>query len=493
MKRKESVVFAMKRRGSWLLIIGAFIFLYFLNWLMPLAFGDDYLYAFIWQGNPMYVPLTEDAVRISSLQELLSSQIAFYYTWSGRVVNNTLSQLFVWAGKDIFNFFNALASVLLVLEIYWCSNKGRITFNFNTSRLAWVFLFFWLFTPSFPSVVFWLVGACHYLWPAVFLIGFLIPFIYKYYFSDIEVERNRWFGFGMFFFGIMAGCTNENSVCWVILLLLIFILKNRKLQAVESWMYTGVAGLALGYAALMFSPGNFARLVATHGNGWFNQAKLLENLHIFALVLVIQLLLWHFCLRSLPRIYHTLPTCTETERAELRKDLILIKTLSIIALGMSVIMLFSPEFHLRSAFPGTVQLMIVTSIILRIQKDYSIELLRQNVKKFLTYTSVIFLVVSAGFTLQHLYDHYVYNEKLLSHVAALKRNGSDMQSILYVEPFPEPSKIKDLLSGKHAFNMNVTEEPNSWINVAFARYYGIKGVCLLNTKKEDVVPEAGVK
>lgn len=465
----------MKNR-DWFLIIGASIFFYILNWLMPLSFGDDYLYAFIWQGNPMYVPLTEDAVKVASLHDLISSQISFYYTWSGRVVNNTLSQLFVWAGKDVFNIFNTLACVLLVMEIYWCSNKGSVSFNFDTCRLAWLFLFFWLFTPSFPSVVFWLVGACHYLWPAVFLTGFLIPFIYKYYFFNKVVARNGWFGFGMFLFGVIAGCTNENSVCWVIFVLMFFIWKGRKLQVIESWMYVGLVGLTLGYAALMFSPGNYARLNATHGSGWFNQAALLENLHILALVLVIQLLLWHFCLRSLPRIYHLLPLYTETEQVGLRKELILIKTLSVTAMGMSVLMLFSPEFHLRSAFPGTVHLMIVTGIVLRIQKQFGIELLQENVKKFLIHISVFCFIVSASFTLRHLYDHHAYNEKLLSYVSALRTNGGAMQTVLNVEPFPEPSKMKDLLSGKHAFEMNVTEETNSWINVAFAKYYGIKGV-----------------
>ena len=43
---------------------------------MPMAFGDDYLYAFIWQGNPMYAPLTEDAVKVASFRDLLTSQIA---------------------------------------------------------------------------------------------------------------------------------------------------------------------------------------------------------------------------------------------------------------------------------------------------------------------------------------------------------------------------------------------------------------------------------
>ncbi len=57
------------------ILLGAFILFYILNHLMPMAFGDDYLYAFMWQGKPMYVPLTEDAVKVASFRDLIISQI----------------------------------------------------------------------------------------------------------------------------------------------------------------------------------------------------------------------------------------------------------------------------------------------------------------------------------------------------------------------------------------------------------------------------------
>ncbi len=479
-------------KRTWLLIVGSFIFLFILNLLMPMAFGDDYLYAFMWQGNPMYVPLTEDAVKVSSFKDLLTSQIAFYYTWSGRVVNNTLSQLFVWAGKDVFNIFNALACVLLVLEIYWCANKGRITFNFATGRLAWLFLFFWVFTPSFPSVVFWLVGACHYLWPAVFLTGFLIPFIHKHYFPKNEIKRSFGFSVFIFFFGIISGCTNENSVCWVILLLLFLIFESRKLRITEGWMYFGLAGLIFGYAVLMLSPGNYARLIATHDINWFNQVTIRENLLAFARTLVYQFLLWYFCLRSLPQIYDTFSIYGEAEKEELKKELVMIKALCITAVGMSAIMLLSPEYHERSAFPGTVHLMIITGIVLRIQTEYSIELLQQNATKFLTCVGIICFIVSSGFTLRHLYSHHVYNEKLLARVAVLKESGNDLQTVLQIEPFPKSGKVENFLSGYHTFDINASEDFDSWTNVAFTRYYGIKGVRVTEDPK-DLVSEKNTK
>ena len=97
---------AYKRKNA-IVILAMFLFLFSLNSLMPLAFGDDYLYSFVWQGNPMFVPLSDEAKKIASLSDLFISQLSFYYTWSGRIINNTISQLFAWAGKDVFNVLNS--------------------------------------------------------------------------------------------------------------------------------------------------------------------------------------------------------------------------------------------------------------------------------------------------------------------------------------------------------------------------------------------------
>ena len=86
---------------------GIFLFLYILNYLTPMCFGDDYLYSFIWQGQPMFVPLGEEVPRVSSWYDLFVSQKSHYLTWGGRTVAHVLAQLFLWIGKDVFNFLNA--------------------------------------------------------------------------------------------------------------------------------------------------------------------------------------------------------------------------------------------------------------------------------------------------------------------------------------------------------------------------------------------------
>ena len=96
-------------------LTAVFLFFYLLNYLMPMTFGDDYLYSFIWQGKPMFVPLTEEALRCSSVVDVIHSQWSHYFTWSGRVVSHTLAQLLLWGGKDFFNVCNACVSSILAL------------------------------------------------------------------------------------------------------------------------------------------------------------------------------------------------------------------------------------------------------------------------------------------------------------------------------------------------------------------------------------------
>ena len=463
--------------------VGLFLFFYLLNYLMPMAFGDDYLYAFIWQGNPMFVPLTEDAVRLSSLGDLLESQQSFYFTWSGRVINNTLAQLFAWAGKGVFNICNAIVATLLVMELYWCANKGEISFSFKVSLLCWLFFMFWTFSPRFPSVVFWLVGAFHYLWPAVFITGFLIPYIRKYYCFQDVIAPNSWFACVMFLFGILSGCTNENSVCWVIFILTVFIYFNRQKREMEFWVYSGFAGLVIGYALLMFAPGNYVRLHSVHGYDWFTAKRFLDNLHVFVQVIIWQFILWYFCLRSLFILKRLTKVCDKVQREKLKKDILLIQVFCVTAMGMSAIMLLSPEFHLRSGFPGTVQLIIAVGILLRIQNEYNIELLQQNVKHFLTCVGVVFFVVSAGVTLRHLNEHRLWNLNLMSHVTALQMRLKEKETVLYAEPLITTGRLEDFMSGFHTFENNLSDDENSWENVSFSRYYGIKGIRMLHPEK----------
>ena len=185
--------------------IGIYLFFYILNYLYPLCFGDDYLYSFVWQGNPMGFPLTEEAKRVSSFNDLFVSQYSLYFTWGGRIVGQTLTQLFMWLGKGTFNIFNALISTLLVAEIYWISNKGSISAKFSLQRVCWIFFVIWAFSPGFSPLFLWLTCACVYIW--LFQIEYTAIPLNKC--LDLQYLLN---GHVLFF---CRQCMNDTPMLWI--------------------------------------------------------------------------------------------------------------------------------------------------------------------------------------------------------------------------------------------------------------------------------------
>ncbi|MBQ7674208.1 MAG: hypothetical protein IJT36_06835 [Alphaproteobacteria bacterium] len=458
-----------------------FSFFYTLNYLTPMAFGDDYLYSFIWQGHSEFEPLTDEAIRVSSLHDLLSSQWSHYLTWSGRTVSHTIAQFFLWMGKDIFNIFNSFVSVLLIAEIYWCANKGRITFSFELKRLCIVLFMLWFFSPGFSPVFFWFAGACNYLWTAVLLLGLLIPYIKKYYFFEERIFQSNYSGFAVFFLGIVAGWTNENSICWVILILSVFICLNRKRHETENWMIAGLAGLIIGYILLMFAPGNVARLHAEVGqtNSWFNLQHLKRNLEMLFIVFLMQFLLWYFNFRSLFLLHSS-----AMKSIRLEKERVLVIILCAVSFFMTSIMIFSPNFPPRSSFPGTVQLIIAACILLRIQQEYAIELIKQSAKNFLSVIGIVFFVISTVATFYGFYDYHVQIQDLFSSVQNSAKKRNDIVTVNALIPV---SEVIVSLSGQHMLFYEMSDDENDWRNVAFARYYDIKGIRMIkhDSEKQD--------
>ncbi len=444
-----------------------FLFMYVLNFLTPLGFGDDYLYSFIWQGQAMDAPLTKDAVRISSWTDLFLSQWSHYFTWGGRTVAHVLAQFFLWKGKDLFNFINSFVFLLLIAEIYWCVNKGRLSFSFNSKRLCWIFFVLWAFTPGFTPVFLWLTGSCNYLWTTVLLLAFIIPFLQNYYLVMTD-ERNILFSYGMFLLGILAGWTNENNVCWIIVMLSSFcLISYKKNLTINNWMITGLVGLILGYALLLLAPGNMNRLIKVHGTDLNIIQTISNNFPTFFKVILCQFFLWYFVVRSLYSLKYVFHN-----NVDIKKDMKLVAAFCIVSFGMTFIMLLVPEFPERSGFFGTIWLIIAAGILIRIQEQYNITLVQESAKKFIKCVGIIYFTMTAVITVRSFYGTYVQTQELMRFVSSKKGT----ETVVVVKSFIKAGKYEKLLSGFHIIDNELLPDENCWENIAFARYYGIKGI-----------------
>ena len=55
-------------------IVSIYLIMLGLNFLTPLYYGDDYVYAFIWPNQFMNIPLPETVERVSSFTDLLAER-----------------------------------------------------------------------------------------------------------------------------------------------------------------------------------------------------------------------------------------------------------------------------------------------------------------------------------------------------------------------------------------------------------------------------------
>ncbi len=460
-------------------IISVFLFMFFLNYLTPMSFGDDYVYAFKWPGHPMFTPLPETAERITGFGDLLESQRLHYFTGNGRAPAHFLVQFFIWQGNFLFDLINSFVFVFLVLELYWLSCKGEASLKELRPGILWgYFISLWAFTPGFNTVFLWICGACNYLWMTAFLLLFLIPYVRKYYNFHAVIGKGCYYNGMMFVAGMLAGWSNENSVCWIMLVLILFLFSYRNCRGNETWMYLGLAGLMTGYALMLLAPGNMARLYARSDANWLKIQALKNNLYVLAVVFMFQFVLWYFNLKS---FYILKKEGLKKQIRSYYKDKLLALILCVIAFGMSAIMVLSPSFAPRNGFPGTVQLIIATGILLRVQNENSVILIPDKARKFMFYAGILFFIITSSVTFQYSCEMKEQMDALI--VKAEQAHATSADTILTVKPFKDSGVLKDLMSGYHLSYFDLSDDVNDWGNVAFARYYGIKGIRMVQELK----------
>lgn len=460
-------------------IISIYLFMFFLNHLNPMSFGDDYVYAFIWPGYPMFTPLPETAARVSGFGDILESQWLHYFTGNGRAPAHFFAQFFIWQGNFSFDLANSAVFIILILEIYWISCKGKVSLKELKPGALWgIFISLWAFTPGFNTVFLWICGACNYLWMTVFLLLFLIPYVRKYYNFHKTVGKESYYSNMMFVAGLFAGWSNENSVCWIILVIAAFLYSYRNCRGNETWMYVGLGGLVTGYVLMLFAPGNMAHLYARSDVNWLHLQAVKKNLYILAVVFMFQFVLWYFNLKSL---YVLKKEEFKRQIRHYRKDMLLAQIQCVIAFGMSAIMVLLPSFSPRNGFPGTVQLIIAAGILLRVQNEDGVILIPDNARKFMLYAGILFFIITSSVTIQYSCEMKEQMDALITKAEQIHTSFAD--EILTVKPFKDSGALKDLLSGYHLSYFELSDNVSDWGNVAFARYYGIKGVRMVRELK----------
>lgn len=226
-----------------LLII--FTIMFEMNHLMPLH-RDDYDYSMIWKTGE----------HLDSLADVFQSSWRHYFLHGGRMFTVFCLSLFLWLGKFFFDVANALMFTALVVLIYLHARR-EIKFD-EPITLAAAGLLAWLCLPHFGEVAVWKSGSTVYLWSAVPVALFALPY-------NLTLAGTKNFGdsaiftIAMFLLGIIAGCSVENLAVTVTFFSALMIFLAIRKGFLTSWMLAGTFGNILGFIILLAAPGNFVR------------------------------------------------------------------------------------------------------------------------------------------------------------------------------------------------------------------------------------------
>ena len=272
-------------------IIAVFIMVFILNYFTKFS-ADDYAYMYSFA----------DGTRITSFNEIISSQIQHYNTVNGKFIAHVFAQSFLMLPPLVFDFINSLAFVFLIILMCLFVDENKQGLNIKLFLILSVFML--TFLPAFAEVCLWTTGSANYLYGIIFILLFLMPYRYKNA-QTHKKSQSIILAVLMFVFGCIAGASSESNVVMAIIIIILELIYYRiKNIKYDAWNFTGLAGMFVGLFSLLLSPGTASR-VDTLGGGfnipvWINRFinYFFEMIVVYGVFLFIFILLFSIALKN---------------------------------------------------------------------------------------------------------------------------------------------------------------------------------------------------
>lgn len=431
-------------------------------------YADDYSYSHSF--------LTREL--ITSIQQILPSQIAHYHNVNGRFVTHILAQLFLMMGETAFDIVNTIAFLgLLFLMYFHASGTFR---NFSISRFSIIAMLLFLETPNFGQSFLWTTGAANYQYGVLIILCVMIPYRLqadgKAVFSSLF---SRIFATVIFFFlGIIAGWTNENtSVATIAMLIAYMILFRVRSIKIRTWNITCCIGAIIGCTLMLIAPGTAKRLDYVGGSGGIIMWCKNFIIHSTWLVVYAQWIL--LILLTLICIYvyqkrHLLADLTPKKCLKVFDGwgICLIYLLGF--LGSVYSMIVSPSFPDR-AWSGPIILILISVCNFSYLPDLSD--IPAKIGKAIVIISLLlsFLGTYVHAFLELRYINNAFQERISIIEMSLENGDRDVKipSIFGANTYCGYSIWGDL-----------SPSSNEWPNVVIARYYGVDQIIRAETSGE---------
>lgn len=212
-----------------------------------------------------YSTVLSDDTPITSLRDIIDSQIWHYNNWGGRSMTHGLLQLTLLAGELTADLLNMLMTFLLAGMICIVAGNRKLPMFFAALALPLGLNANWRMS------MFWQSGAANYLYITVFLLAYAYCYLrelpdgaYPEDSADAQgqLKQKRLPGITLWIIplGLLAGWSNENMgpSVWILSLVVILAAIKRK-NKVQLWMVLGNLTCLFGSIMVIAAPGNFVR------------------------------------------------------------------------------------------------------------------------------------------------------------------------------------------------------------------------------------------
>ena len=416
----------------YILLIIIFLLMFLLNRNTPIM-TDDFGYS-----------LNLDKEHLTGIKDIINFQLVHYVWWGGRLVAHSIAQFFLLLPKEIFNCLNSLVFTLLIFLIYNLSKKDKD----NPIILLGIFFLLYFFVPVFGQTTLWLIGSCNYLWTTCIILLFLTFFLNETKYKKISIIF-------LFFFGIVAGWTNENtSVGLFSICILSMIIDKINKKKIEKRHISGLIGIGIGFLIMILAPGNFIRKDSVVDNT-FILVKLLKRFldislgfitHLYPMLILLIVLVVLFILK----------------KKKINKKLILFSFGTLVSIYS---MILSPLFPNRAWFGITVFLIVILGNIL-----FELDDINFKFKKQLSYILILLFLMIFIFDYKNLY----FSTKELKDVWDSR--------IKYIETHKDEKKFtfkkyKTINKKNPNYDqLDITNNKDEWPNTDIEKYFKIEEI-----------------
>ena len=444
-KRKKIIFF--------MIMISVFGFMYILNSKTMLV-SDDFPYHFLFAREP-----NENTKFITNPLEIFGSMATHWKIWGGIVLVHFLLQFAFMIGTNFFNIVNSIMFVLLGYLIYKHINN---TNEIKLSYLITIYAVIFAFVPQPASTVMWKSGSANYLWSSVIIL--CMTLILKKHYDKEKIKDNNLNMILLFLFGLIVGCSNENTGCALIIVEILFMIAYKiKYKHIPKWTISAFIGTIMGYIFLVSSPGNYKRTTVMYPGVGYS----IENLFDYTLKIT---RLTYTYLKELI-IAAIISSILLYKEKQTIKDIIKENTMQIILLILALISVYSlvisPAYPERCWMFAFVYITIVIGINLT-----KIKTKKQYVNKFII---IIMLIISleaiSEYSKAYYYIGETYNE-VKKQIKEIEKQKASGKKDIKVHGIAQPE-------GRYnAFESNgyLNADPDNWVNVWIAQYYEVDSI-----------------